>query len=105
MHLNGCRHFALRQLVVYSVGALLVWILLAHAAAQGDHSRTQFNPIAPADTDSVTLYQVDSLRALLLRLGRDSVRKMVLNLQLDSLLLAHIDSLSPPPDTKERAKR
>ncbi|MCY4000777.1 MAG: cell surface protein SprA [Bacteroidetes bacterium] len=105
MHLNGCRHFALRQLVLYSVGALLVWILLAHAAAQGDHSRTQFNPIAPADTDSVTLYQVDSLRALLLRLGRDSVRKMVLNLQLDSLLLAHIDSLSPPPDTNERAKR
>ncbi len=105
MHLNG-RLFAVRQLAVYSVGALLVWILLAHAAAQGDHSRSSlWGDIAVADTDSVTLHQVDSLRALLSRLGRDSVREMVLDLGLDSLLLVRIDSLAPPPDTNERAKR
>ncbi len=105
MYLNG-RLSVIRQLVVYSVGVLLVWILLAHTAAQGDHPRNNFwQDYTVADTDSVTLHQVDSLRALLSRLGRDSVREMVLDLDLDSLLLARIDSLAPPPDTNERAKR
>jgi len=104
MQLERCRLFAIRQLFLYSLSALLVCILLAHAAAQGDYLRSNSAPIAPADTDSVTLYQVDSLRALLLRLGRDSVRTMVTDLQLDSLLLARIDSIVPP-DTNERAKR
>ncbi len=104
MQLSSSRVFALRQLLVYSIGALLVCILLARAAAQVDGLRSESAPIAPSDTDSVSLYQVDSLRALLLRLGRDSVRNMVLDLQLDSLLLARIDSLAPP-DTNERAKR
>ncbi len=105
MHLNR-RLSAIRQLVVYSTGALLVWFFLAQTAAQGDHSRIpSWWNIAVADTDSVTLHQVDSLRALLSRLGRDSVREMVLDLGLDSLLLVRIDSLAPPPDTNERAKR
>ncbi len=104
MHLSRHQFSVIRQFAVYSAGALLVCILLAHAAALGDHPRQGWQSIAPADTDSVTLHQVDSLRALLARLGRDSVRSMVLNLGLDSLLLAQIDSLSPP-DTNERAKR
>ena len=104
MHLSKRQISVLRRLAVYSVGSLLVLILLAHAAAQGDHPRSGFQNIAVADTDSVTLHQVDSLRALLARLGRDSVRNMVLNLGLDSLLLTRIDSLAPP-DTNERAKR
>ena len=105
MHLNGQRCLALRRLLVYSIAALVVWIFLAHAAAQGDHSRYSFQGFAISDTDSVTLHQVDSLRALLSRLGRDSVRNLVLDLGLDSLLLTRIDSLAPPPDTNVRAKR
>lgn len=104
MRLSNCRLFAIRQLAVYSLGAILVCIFLTRVVAQGNHSRSESAPIAPADTDSVSLYQVDSLRALLLRLGRDSVRNLVLNLQPDSILLARIDSLAPP-DTNERSKR
>lgn len=84
---------------------MLVWLLLARAAAQGDHSRRNLQGVAVADTDSVTLHRVDSLRALISRLGRDSVREMVIDLGLDKLLLVRIDSLAPPPDTNERAKR
>ncbi len=104
MQTNGRRFFAVRQLVVYTAGAVLVWMLLAHAAAQEDWRQDTFPDIALADTDSVTLYQIDSLRSMLFRLGRDSVKAMALNLGLDSLFLARIDSLSPP-DTNERAKR
>ncbi len=105
MHLNRRQSNALRQLAVYSIGVLLVWMLLAHAAAQGDHPRETYQDITVSDTDSVTLNQLDSLRSLITRLGRDSVRNMVLDLGLDSLLFARIDSLAPPPDTNERAKR
>jgi len=104
MHLNRQQFSVIRQLTVYSAGVLLVWVFLTHAAAQGDHSRSGFQGISPADTDSVTLHQVDSLRALISRLGRDSVRSMVLDLGLDSLLLTQIDSLAPM-DTNDRAKR
>ena len=92
MRLSNCRLFAIRQLAVYSLGAILVCIFLTRVVAQGNHSRSESAPIAPADTDSVSLYQVDSLRALLLRLGRDYVRNLVLNLQPDSILLARRES-------------
>ena len=104
MQTNGRRFFAARQLVVYTGGAVLIWMLLAHAVAQEDWRKDTFSDFAVADTDSVTLYQIDSLRSMLFRMGRDSVRTMALNLGLDSLFLARIDSLAPP-DTNERAKR
>lgn len=103
MQVDRHRFFAIRQLLVYSVGALLVWIFLAHTAAQGDHSQRSFQAIAVSDTDSVTLYQLDSLRALVTRLGADSVRQLVLQQGADSLLLARVDSITA--DTNERAKR
>ena len=94
----------LRRLAGLAAGAIALWILLACAAAQGGQNRTVHSFVAPADTDSVTLHQLDSLRALVMRLGRDSVRQMALGLGLDSLLLARIDSLAAP-DTSHRARR
>ena len=104
MHLNGPQRFTVRRLVVYAGAVLLVWVFLAHAAAQERTDRNLFLNTAVADTDSVYLHNLDSLRALITRLGRDSVRSIVIDQSLDILLLSRIDSLAPPPDTNYRAQ-
>ena len=103
MHSPRHRHAPLRQLASLVAGAIILWVLLASTAAQGDYFPRRSSSIARADTDSVALHQPDSLRALLVRLGVDSVRKMVRSIGGDSLLLAMVDSLAP--DTTVRTRR
>ncbi len=103
MHSPRHRHAPLVQLTSLVVGAILLWILLVSAAAHGDYIPARSSMIARADTDSVALHHPDSLRALVARLGIDSVHKMVQTISGDSLLRAMVDSLAP--DTMRRARR
>ncbi|MDE2731391.1 MAG: cell surface protein SprA [Bacteroidota bacterium] len=102
MH-NG-RRTILKQLAFLSGGALILWILLNSASVRGDYYPGRTGMVALADTDSVTLHNMDSLWALITRVGADSIRKIVIDrLDSDSLLLSYIDSLAA--DTNLRAIR
>lgn len=104
MHSFSGRRTAFKQLVILSGGAVAVWILLSSTSVQGDYYPGRPGHLALADTDSVTLHNLDSLFALINRLGADSIRQIVIRRQQsDSLLLARIDSLAA--DTNLRAIR
>ena len=93
-------HRPLRRLACLAAGAIALWILLASTATQGELSppRSEGGPLAQsvrADTDSVGLYQADSLLSFIRTLGVDSLRALVASLGSDSSLLALVDAVAP----------
>ena len=100
----GGRRTTVKRLALLSGSALALWILLTSTSVRGDYYPGRPFSLAPADTDSVRLHNLDSLYALITRLGADSIRQIVIQQQQsDSLLLAYIDSLAA--DTNQRAIR
>ena len=102
----------LARLGFFAAGALAGWLILAHAA-QGDNSRRLASYAtaedvlvgsARADTDTVGLYQVDSLLSFIRLLGADSLRALIDSIGADSALWALVDSLAPI-DTNYRTQR
>ena len=93
------------RLASLAVGA--VFLCLAVSAAQGEFARVQFQGraagfITRADTDTVGLYQVDSMLAFISALGVDSLRALVRAMD-DSVLSVLVDSVAG--DTNVRVDR
>ncbi len=107
-------HHPLKTLGLLVAGACAAWILLASSVATGDADlpgpvgeRLFGGPLvsmARADTDTVGLHQVDSLRAFIRTFGSDSLRALLDELGVDSVLWALVDSIAPV-DTNYRAQR
>ncbi len=87
-----------------------LWILLLSSVAEGDENRvgpywdTSLFYGAVADTDSVALWGVDSLRAFINALGADSLRALLTSLNAGDEIWQLVDSIAPI-DTFYRAQK